>query len=98
MGKEKMKVWLIRGEQDTVALGEFYKEYPQYINDKIKDEKYLYWTRKSKFSNKEVASIQTNKPSAERSFKRAKKDADSSKRKIVKNVELIELELKLPLE
>ena len=91
-----MKVWLIRGKYNLKGLKEFHKDYPQYKDDSLKDGQYLYWSRKTMFTKKETASIQTNKASAQRAFKRAKKQVGESYNKKIVNLEIIEVELVLP--
>jgi len=91
-----MKVWLIRGKYNLKALKEFHKKYPYYKDDSLKDGQYLYWSRRTTFTKKETASIQANKASAQRAFKRAKKQEDGSYNKKIIDVEMIEVELVLP--
>ena len=94
--KKKMKVWLIRGKYNLKALKEFHEKYPIYKDDSLVDGQYLYWSRKSMFTKKETASIQTNEPSAQRAFKRAKERANKSKIKKIIDIEIVEVELILP--
>ena len=90
-----MKVWIIRGKYNFEVLREYYEENPLRKTNDYKDGQYLYWTRDSRFKNKEIASIQTNKPSATRAFKRAV-NSMSTGRQIVIDIELVEVELILP--
>ena len=95
-----MKVWVIRGKFSDVPKKEFIENYDEEMynrhheNDKEGD--YKYWTRKSTWEKKEIASIQTNVASAKRAFKRAKDRAAKSYYKWIMDVEMLELELPLP--
>ena len=94
-----MKIWVIRGRVVTEILKEFYDEYPQYLNkDNLKPNKYLYWSRNSRFDKKELVSIYVNTGSAKRAYKIAKKSAEQSLRKYMVDIESLELNLELPGE
>jgi hypothetical protein len=56
----------------------------------------LYWTRDSRWKKKELVSIQVNKASASRAFRRAKENMDYYDRKFVKDIELLEIDIELP--
>lgn len=91
-----MKVWVIRGKYNYEVLEEYYKEHPLRRHNNFKDGQYLYWGRKSSWNETTTASIQSNKPSAVRAFKRAKNGMEHSYRKYVIDIELVEVELTLP--
>ncbi len=89
-----MKVWVIRGKYDRESQKEFFKQYP-YYDEGFKDGQYLYWSRKSEWVNKDKVSVQVNKPSADRAFKRAKNNMSYDNPKVV-DIELTEAELIMP--
>lgn len=91
-----MKIWIIRGKYDYEALREYYEKYPLRKSNDYQHGQYLYWARKSNWEGKEVTSIQTNKPSATRAFKRAKQSMELSFRKHIVDIELVELDITLP--
>ena len=94
-----MKVWLIRGRYNRQHLANnpnFWEYYGEEYDKKYTDGQWLYWTRNSNFDKKEVASIQANKPSADRALKRAKKLFVSETEAKIIGIELVEAELIIP--
>jgi hypothetical protein len=92
-----MKIWIIRGKYNRQALVNntlFWNRYQNEYDKKYTDGQYLYWTRDSRFDKKELASIQVNRPSANRAFKRAKEYCFDW----ILNIELVEIEIALPNE
>lgn len=88
-----MKVWIVRAKYDRSVMKEYYDEFP-YRDIGFKDGQYIYWGRKSFWTNKEKVSIQTNYPSAKRALIRAnKRNAEYAK-----DVKILELDLVIPEE
>ena len=91
-----MKIWIIRGKYNYEAVREVCEKFQISRLKKLTDGQYLYWTRKSDFEQQDKASIQSNKPSALRAFKRAKKHMELVHNKYITDIELVHLNIKLP--
>lgn len=89
-----MIVWLIRGKFNRKALEEVIKKHPHHRKGFV-DGQYLYWSRTSTWEKTTKASIQVNRPSADRAFKRAKNHMNGMLPYII-NIELVETDLFLP--
>lgn len=95
-----MKVWIVRGKFSAKNKNEYIRvqgldRWDRYYGH-IEDGEYRYFTRKSKFSKKELVSIQVNEGAAKRQFNRAKQKASAIFYKFITDVEILEIELNLP--
>jgi len=75
-------------------MEDYYKEHPFRDVRGFKDGQYIYWGRRTYWEDKEKASIQTHAPSAKRALKRA----IGYNSQYAKNIEMLELEIKIPGE
>ena len=91
-----MTIWIIRGKYNYEVMREYYEEFPYRKTNDFEDGQWLYWSRTSSWVNKDKVSIQVNKPSASRAFKRAKDIMEDSFRTYITDIELLEMDIKLP--